>query len=232
MEEEKAIKETTRRLDSEEKFNEACDLLRQMEEVDKERGYQRVVLPVWARRRRLMLWRGVAASAVVLVALTLLVGRWNQREKKPVMPLAGVMSDSIVPGQRTARLVLADRREVLLDTLSSGQVALTPGVMIHKDGKEVTYKVVDAQPAVKTEYNELIVPRGGEYDIVLEDGTKVWMNADSKLRYPVIFHGGERRVYLEGEAYFEVARDTSRPFFVETGNQQIRVLGTAFNVCA
>ena len=232
MEDEKAIKETTRRLDSGEKFNEACDLLQQMEKVDKERGYRRVILPVRARRRRLILWRGVAASAVVLVALTLLIGKWNQLKEKAVMPLASTTMDSIVPGQRTARLVLADRREVLLDTLSSSRVALSPGVMIHKDGKEVTYEVVDAQPAVKTEYNELIVPRGGEYDIVLEDGTKVWMNADSKLRYPVMFHGGERRVYLEGEAYFEVARDTSRPFFVETSNQQIRVLGTAFNVCA
>lgn len=81
-------------------------------------------------------------------------------------------------------------------------------------------------------YNTLFIPRGGEYQITLADGTKVWMNSDSKLIFPVRFPGNKREVILEGEAYFEVAHDTTRPFYVKACGIDIRATGTAFNVMA
>ena len=82
------------------------------------------------------------------------------------------------------------------------------------------------------EFHTIQVPRGGEYILILDDGTRVWMNSESELRYPVSFHGSERRVYLKGEAYFEVKHDEEHPFVVETFACDVRVLGTKFNVLA
>ena len=79
-------------------------------------------------------------------------------------------------------------------------------------------------------YNKLSVPKGGEYRVELEDGTKVWINSASRLRYPVIFSGDTREVYLEGEAYFEVRKDVGRPFIVHSGGQKVTVLGTSFGM--
>ena len=234
MEQEKDIEKINNRpLAGEAEVEEAVELLRRMEAVDKHRGYRRIVRPVRLRLRRVRLWRRVAAVAAVLAVVALGAGLWRFVRPEKRMPVASLVgADTIVPGRPTARLVLADRREVLLDTLSSSPVALASGVSLRKEGEKVVYEVSRETRAAEMEYNELIVPRGGEYDLVLEDGTRVWMNADSRLRYPVAFGGGERRVYLEGEAYFEVERDTARPFLVETGRQTVRVLGTAFDVNA
>ena len=81
-------------------------------------------------------------------------------------------------------------------------------------------------------FNTITIPRSGEYKLVLSDGTKVWLNSASKLKYPVAFTGGQRKVFLEGEAYFEVAADTVHPFLVETSGMSVTVLGTGFNVMA
>ena len=83
----------------------------------------------------------------------------------------------------------------------------------------------------KLEYNTIIIPRGGEYRLTLADGTRVWLNSETRLRYPVVFTGERRDAYLEGEAYFEVTR-TGKPFEVHCEGMAIRVLGTAFNVMA
>ena len=81
-------------------------------------------------------------------------------------------------------------------------------------------------------YNTITVPRGGEYQLILADGTRVWLNAETELKYPVAFTGEVREVMLEGEAYFEVAKNVSRPFVVKAGQLDIKVLGTSFNVKA
>ena len=227
------IKDEGRRLAGEAEVNEALDLLRQMEAVDKERGYRRVVRPLRMRLRRLALWRWTAAAAVACVAVVCGVMWPDGGVQEAEMPLAAAVTDSIVPGKATARLILANREEILLDTLSAGRMALASGVVVCKEGEGLAYEASREEDApFKMEYNELVVPRGGEYDLVLEDGTRVWVNADTRLRYPVAFGQAERRVYLEGEAYFEVERDAARPFFVETGRQTVRVLGTSFNVSA
>lgn len=105
----------------------------------------------------------------------------------------------------------------------------TGGVTIRTDSRALVYADSSVSREVGLQ-NRLITPKGGEYTIILADGTKVWVNAATEIRYPVKFTGKERRVYLEGEAYFEVAKDTACPFIVETGGMEVKVYGTQFNV--
>ena len=101
-------------------------------------------------------------------------------------------------------------------------------IYVNEAGGGLIYDTTARQEENK--YNRIEVPRGSEYWIVLPDGTRVWLNAATELKYPVAFHAKERRVYLKGEAYFEVAPDKNRPFYVETEEVKVRVLGTVFNV--
>ncbi len=98
------------------------------------------------------------------------------------------------------------------------------------DGKQLVYKHTESSGSPR--FHLLQVPRGGEYALVLADGTRVWLNAETELSYPSYFSGKDRRVKLKGEAYFEVTADTSMPFIVETKHLQINVLGTSFNISA
>ena len=97
-------------------------------------------------------------------------------------------------------------------------------------GNELVYKQVGDMAPVKEVYNTISVPRGGEYKIVLADGTTVWLNSDSDIRFPVTFSGDKRQVELQGEAYFEVAKNVEKPFIVKINDYNIRVTGTQFNV--
>ena len=102
------------------------------------------------------------------------------------------------------------------------------------DNKDNTLTIKSGQPAsvATEEYQTLVVPRGGEYKLVLEDGSRVYLNSNTKLHFPLVFAGEKRVVHLEGEAYFEVAKDKDKPFIVKTKEQSIEALGTKFNVSA
>src|SRR5699024_10149606 len=115
-------------------------------------------------------------------------------------------------GQGTMRIV----------KLGSGKLAYQRGMLKTEDGKDM------AKSAMK--YNTLTTPRGGQYQLTLSDGTRVWLNAGSSIRYPVVFNGEERRVEMTGEAYFEVAKNVESAFIVKKGDVKIKVLGTHFNV--
>lgn len=131
------------------------------------------------------------------------------------------------PGRPYAILELADGTRVNLQEETPAGDAAQNWKVSHDSLK---YQV--AADIVKEEYHTLQVPRGGEYTLVLSDGTRVFLNAESKLKYPVNFMGNTRKVVLEGEAYFEVHRDTLRPFIVETNQVQVDVLGTSFGIRA
>ena len=157
---------------------------------------------------------------------------WGQRK------IGIVQSESIVPGNDMAILVLADGKKIFLDSAVNGILAEEPGIDIHKVQKgQVVYTntgfdgdLTSGDSVIKE--NSLITPRGGKFNIVLPDGTKVWLNAASKLNFPTRF-SRERVVKLEGEAYFEVAKAANKPFKVITDkNMVIKVLGTHFNVKA
>jgi len=185
------------------------------------------------------LWRVAAAIMIPLVvsATFLLSGGGNLFKGINLFNGDGLFatSDAITPGGPNAVLVLADGERVVLgkgannlaDNLANSLTNKPENIVIEND--TIKYSKTAQK---EREYNTVIVPRGGEFVIELSDGTKVWLNAESELRYPVSFADGERGVYLTGEAYFEVKRSEQHPFTVTSGDHRITVLGTEFCVRA
>jgi ferric-dicitrate binding protein FerR (iron transport regulator) len=137
----------------------------------------------------------------------------------------------IPAGSDKAVLTLANGKQILLNDADSGDIARQAGLRIYKTATgEIVYEATGN--STDTGSNHIATPRGGQYRIVLQDGTKVWLNAASSLTYPAVFATAERKVTLSGEAYFEVAKDAGKPFKVITATQTIDVLGTNFNVNA
>ncbi|SDG24611.1 FecR family protein [Chitinophaga filiformis] len=136
---------------------------------------------------------------------------------------------AILPGSNKATLILEDGTTVSLD--STGNQTIRQGnTIVQRNNGQLLYS---GQPATaKLSYNILATPKGGQYQVVLPDGTKVWLNAASRLKYPVAFTGSERLVELEGEAYFETVKDAHKPFKVKAGEFEVQVLGTSFDVMA
>jgi len=139
----------------------------------------------------------------------------------------------IRPGGNKALLTLANGSSIVLNEAKNGKLTMQSGVQVTKaeDGILV-YKPQERQSAAATEMNIITTPRGGQYQLILADGTKVWLNAASVLKFPAQFNGKERWVELEGEAYFEVHKNPSAPFIVHTSGQDVQVLGTHFNITA
>ena len=135
------------------------------------------------------------------------------------------------PGTSKAILMMADGKEVVLEQGQNLNILLNERVRVATSSQGIVYEE-HGKGVVTEEYNKLTTPIGGEYSLVLSDGTKVFLNADSELKYPVEFSDGKRIVDLKGEAYFEVAKNHSKPFIVKLKNQQITVLGTSFNIQA
>jgi transmembrane sensor len=144
---------------------------------------------------------------------------------------------TVLPGGNKAVLILADGSSVLLDSAANGTIANQGATKIIKlPGGKLVYNSSDQNPAAIS-YNTLSTPRGGQYQVTLPDGTIVWLNSASSLRYPTVFTGKERRVEISGEAYFEVAKNTHQPFKIKinlsTGEGgEVEVLGTHFNINA
>ncbi|NOU59298.1 FecR family protein [Marinifilum caeruleilacunae] len=137
---------------------------------------------------------------------------------------------AIEPGSNKAELVLADGKVLDLDAKRrKNEIQEKDGTRISNTGSSLVYDA-SSKMSEKLSYNSLVVPRGGEFQLELEDGTKVWINSETRLRYPTKFPKGERVVLLEGEAYFEVSKDQNRPFIVKTQGVDVRVLGTQFNI--
>jgi ferric-dicitrate binding protein FerR (iron transport regulator) len=129
-------------------------------------------------------------------------------------------------------LTLADGRTITLDDVQNGILTKEGNTAVSKKDGIVMYHspAGDAQPAAIISYNTLTTPRGGQYQLVLPDGSKVWLNAASSIKYPTAFTGNERKVEVTGEGYFEVAKNASMPFHVQVNNMDVEVLGTHFNI--
>jgi transmembrane sensor len=179
-------------------------------------------------------WKIAVAAIFLLVAGASVV--WYMSGEKTVTtgqhPIAQNQQTDVLPGVAKAKLTMGDGRSVELDSIASGQLYDKDGTLINKEQGILVYD--DATSNSETIlYNTLSTPRGGEYQLVLPDGSKVWLNAASSLRFPTKFAGAVRTVYLTGEAYFEVTKNAKQPFHVEMENgMQVEVLGTQFNVMA
>lgn len=176
----------------------------------------------------------VQITAVIVVALLLFEGMYIYY--KPVKPhqIAHVdnKKTTIAPGGNKAILTLQDGSTIVLNDAENGTLATQGNTRVIKLANgQIAYNEASG-PADKVLYNTMTTPRGGEYKLTLPDGTNVWLNSASSINYPTAFVGKERKVSITGEAYFEVAKDKSKPFYVVAGNQSIEVLGTHFNVMA
>ena len=203
-----------------EEFPEFCG-------IDMEKGWKRFERQV--QRSRRYSWRRAlkyAAAIVIPVALGFSVWFLNRGEqiKNPVV------SGLIEPGQVKAMLVLPGGRTLALKDVKQEEIEVDEGLKAKRTGDGLVY---DSTAVVKEEelkYNTLKIPRGGEFRLTLSDGTSVVLNSATNLKFPVTFGKGERKVYLDGEAYFEVKKDSTRPFYVEMEGMQVQVYGTSFNV--
>lgn len=176
-------------------------------------------------------WLKVAAIIVVSLSLTLL---YFINRKNGVSSGTDVTKyvNTIVPGGKKAVLTLSNGKRILLESANPGELATEKGVKITKAKRgEIIYDASNsARRSQESAMNKIETPKGGEYQIVLPDGTKVWLNASSSLSFPAVFTGNKRNVRLDGEAYFEVAASRSRPFEVLVNGASVCVLGTQFNI--
>lgn len=177
------------------------------------------------RRQRWVWVMSAVASVAIVICCWFVYYRANTEQK------LNVAVQKIVPGQYNAVLEMADGATYQLGEQQYFLQERT-GNRIKVDSTVLSYLPVNNKSGLSQDivYNKLSVPKGGEYRIELEDGTKVWINSASRLRYPVVFSGNIREVYLEGEAYFEVQREGDRPFIVHSGEQKVTVLGTSFGI--
>lgn len=179
-----------------------------------------------SRGRGHRMWMKVMGYAALFI-LPVMAGMLFFLTEKPEVEDYGI--GQIMHGARKATLVLNDGKVVTLDT-SRVMLGQEDGMSVHTSDQALVY-VDSLQKEREVEVqNRLITPKGGEYTLVLADGTKVWVNAATEIRYPVKFIKGERRVQLEGEAYFEVAKNPTKPFIVEVDGMEVKVYGTKFNI--
>jgi transmembrane sensor len=179
----------------------------------------------------------VAAACIVLVAALAVVLSLTKSDIGTKPPVAATSTDIPAPQNNRAVITLADGRKVYLDSAGNGLLAQQDNVKVLRNERgEIVYDARAAslsQDEGSTAYNTLFNPRGSKViSLTLSDGTKVWLNSESLLRYPAAFTGNMREVEITGEAYFEVAKNAKQPFHVKKGETDITVLGTSFNINA
>lgn len=209
-----------------------------LSQINQDRAWSRL----WLRRRGVQLI-GAASAALIVLLLSLIIFIPAKQEDSDRV----VMMSNLLPVKGMVTLELSSGEIVELDS-SSNLAERLSGIIVDANENEISYAGVDRDETsaneidrkesdrgkreASVEYNELSIPKGRSYSLVLSDGSKVWLNAQSKIKYPVRFIKNERRVYISGEAYFEVVKDDKTPFLVETSDYSVKVLGTKFNVNA
>ena len=171
-----------------------------------------------------------AAAIILLIGSTILVNIFTNKKAVPTTSVAQqIPATSIAPGMNKAILTLADGSSITLDS-TGNQVIQQGNATIHQQRGKLQYTAEGNAEGIS--YNILTTPAGGQYEVTLPDGSQVWLNAASSLRFPTSFNGSERNVILTGEAYFEVAKNTNMPFTVVVNDIRVEILGTHFNVSA
>ena len=200
-------------------------------EFDSNKAYQLFIKKISRTKKIHLAFQAFkyAAGVALLATFSLfLINNYNSLKESSI-------ASKIEPGEKKALLILADNTKINLTDENNATIETFNSVINNESGR-LSYEEKDAgEPQnpklVSSKYNTLIIPKGGEFQLELSDGTKIFINSNSKLEYPEHFIGNVRKVYLEGEAFFEVAHNKSKPFIVETREYNINVLGTSFNIC-
>ncbi|MCR8668945.1 FecR domain-containing protein [Aestuariibaculum sp. M13] len=200
--------------------------------------YLRAKLPIKQEPKVVNLWKRVAVAASITLMLATGLYYFNRTSDSQIQLTEEIKE--FTPGGNRGVLTLSNGKQIVL-----ADVEVNDSIVNDGDNEEVTIQMNPnglityvINPKLNSDkhnfntYNTLSTPVGGQYNVVLADGTKVYLNAVSSIKYPTQFNEGKRIVELEGEAYFEVAKDKTKPFMVKSGNQTIQVLGTHFNVQA
>lgn len=222
------------------KIVEDAKWLKGIEKIDKAGGRQAIRWRIMQKRRRQLSirWMKIAVAVVLPVAIGLTV-YWGGRPKLETAVEVAQSFEDILPGSSRAVLYLADGQKVDLNTLTDSvirdrkaeqQISLRGKMLDYLTARKEKENGPEGEKDFRqTTYNRIVVPRGGEYRLVLADGTKVWLNAGTEMTYPVWFTGELRQVELKGEAYFEVAKMHGKRFQVVMNGATVEVTGTAFN---
>lgn len=192
-------------------------------------------LPQLKKRTGNYIWMRIAAIAIVLLGIGSVLYYYNSNQKKENLwadKSSGSEPAKIIPGSNGAILTLANGKQVVLDSASVGKISNEAGTALIKTNDSSLVYQNNGNAAGPVDDNTLETPKGKQFSVTLPDGTKVWLNAASSIRYPVCFKGKERLVTVTGEAYFEVVHNSKQPFKVKAGNTVIEDIGTAFNINA
>lgn len=197
-------------------------------------GMQDVQTPVYSLPKR-MKWIRLAAASVIALMLTTGVYYFTHHSKPgQELPAASRYKNDVEPGGNKAILTLANGSKIMLDSAINGVLARQGSAKAVKaDSGSLVYEpVAGGGMQADLVFNTLATPRGGEYQLTLSDGSRVWLNAASSIKYPIAFAGNERLVEITGEAYFEVQHNSKMPFRVKAGGIMVEDVGTQFNINA
>jgi transmembrane sensor len=209
--------------------------IRELKNIDAHKAYRKAFRIIVKESRQLERFRLVrtymkyAAVIALLVIPSYFILRHIQLPK-----VITVAQSNILPGRQKAILITSTNQQIILDSATHKQIQINESASIFQNGSTLSYTAGDSTRITAKEiaYNTLITPLGGEYSVVLSDGTEVMLNAGSGLKYPVVFAGHTREVILEGEAFFKVAKSHNVPFIVKTNKVNTIVYGTVFDVSA
>lgn len=217
----------------------AMSVIGQVKEQQKDRHSEHTRSPristVVSLRQTISRFVRYAAAAILLIFMGAGTYYYLKPVKKPEVLAA---RKDIAPGSNKAMLTLSNGRKIALNNVQNGTLAQQGVTAVHKPGNGLVAYQVGTMPGTPlhnnaaTDFNTVTTPRGGQYQVILPDGTKAWLNSLSSIHFPVAFTGRERNVETTGEVYFEVAKDKLKPFRVSTAGQTVTVLGTHFNIMA
>jgi len=177
-------------------------------------------------------WKYVAAVFLVGFSFVVFYSTYEDKGLQLTKVERPVLIQDVLPGRNKATLTLADGSVLALEDMTNGTVNEENGIRISKKDGQIVYEILTEEGSGKISYNTIYTPTGGQYHVVLPDGSKVWLNSESSLRFPTAFLGSERTVDLMGEGYFEIAKNKNMPFVVQTPKTRVEVLGTHFNLMA
>lgn len=203
-----------------------------LQEIDTQGGWNEFALRIEKKMKIVAIKKVFNYAAAIILPLILVGGIYYYSTILAIQKNSLAQVNLIQPGSTKAILVLNSGESMLLDSVNALSITEKDGTLINKSKGELNYTNQSKKASILPIFNTINIPRGGEFNLVLADGTRVFLNAMSSFKYPVTFTGNTREVELSGEAYFEVKKDVERPFIVKTTAINIEVLGTSFNLNA